>query len=45
MEEAIAGIEALRRDPLRERAAAYDVAREHLSPEKVLAPMLDAILS
>lgn len=44
MDEAVEGIRKLRANPARERAAAYEVARTHLSPQAVLPPMLDAIL-
>lgn len=44
MDEALAGLEKLRSDPTRERAAAYEVAKRYLSPEAVLPKMLDDIL-
>jgi hypothetical protein len=43
MEEAIAGIDALAYDPAGHRAAAYEIAREYLAPDRVLPPMIDAI--
>ncbi len=43
MDEAIAGLEAVAADPAKHRAAAYDIAREYLAPDRVLAPMIDAI--
>jgi hypothetical protein len=44
IEQAVAGLEALARDPAGERAAAYEVAREYLAPDKVLPGMLEACL-
>ena len=44
MEQAVDGLRAIQADPARHRAAAYDVAREYLAPDRVLPPMLDAIL-
>jgi hypothetical protein len=43
MDEAVAGIEAVARDPARHRAAAFEVARSHFSPQAVLVPMLEAL--
>lgn len=43
MEEAIAGLEKVAADPVRHRAAAYEVAREHLAPDKVLPKMIEEI--
>ncbi|MGN6726660.1 MAG: glycosyltransferase family 1 protein [Tepidisphaeraceae bacterium] len=45
LEEAAAGLERLAADPERQRRAAYDVAREYLAPDRVIAPMLEAILA
>jgi hypothetical protein len=45
VEESVAALAALSADPLQHRAAAYDIAREYLAPDKVLPPMLDAIFS
>ncbi|HEX8324511.1 MAG TPA: hypothetical protein VF595_11440 [Tepidisphaeraceae bacterium] len=45
MEQAIDGLRAITADPARHRAAAYDIAREYLSPERVLPPMLEAIFA
>ena len=45
LDEAVAGLEALARNPEKHRAAAYDIAREYLAPDKVITPMLDAILN
>jgi hypothetical protein len=45
MEQAIEGLRKCVEDPRRERAAAYDVAREYLAPDRVLPPMLDAIFA
>jgi hypothetical protein len=43
MEEAVAGVEAVAANPAGHRAAAYDVAREYLAPDRVLPGMIDAI--
>jgi hypothetical protein len=43
MDEAIAGLKRIAADPAKHQAAAYDVAREYLAPDKVLPPMIDAI--
>jgi len=45
MEEAIAGIESLAADPAGHRAAAYEVAREYLAPDRVLPGMIESIYS
>jgi len=45
MEEAVAGLEAVAADPVKHRAAAYDIAREYLAPDRVLPPMLETIFS
>jgi len=44
MEQAIAGLEAVARDPIKHRLAAYEVAREYLAPDRVLPGMIEAIL-
>jgi hypothetical protein len=43
LEQAAAGLETLRRDPYKHRVAAYDLAREYLAPDRVVAPMLEGI--
>jgi hypothetical protein len=43
MEEAVAGVESLAADPMGHRAAAYEIAREYLAPDRVLPAMIDAI--
>jgi hypothetical protein len=45
MDQALAGIEAIASDPAAHRAAAYEIAREYLAPDKVLPPMIDSILA
>jgi hypothetical protein len=45
MEEAIAGIDAVAGDPAGHRAAAYEIAREYLAPDRVLPKMIDSIYS
>jgi hypothetical protein len=45
IEESVAALKAMWADPLPHRAAAYDIAREYLAPDKVLPPMLEAIFS
>ena len=45
MPEAVAGLEAILADYPRQQQAAFEVAREYLAPDKVLPPMLEAILS
>jgi hypothetical protein len=44
MEEAVAGLEKVKANPERERAAAYEVAKAYVSPEAVLPGMLEDIL-
>ncbi|WP_269523508.1 hypothetical protein [Coraliomargarita parva] len=44
MDEAIAAMETIERDPMRQRRLAYEIAREYLSPDKVIAPMIDDIM-
>lgn len=45
MDECLAAIEEVAANPARHRAAAYDVAREYLAPDRVLTPMLEAIFA
>ncbi len=41
--EAAAGLDAVAANYTHHRAAAYDFAREHLAPDRVIPPMLEAI--
>jgi hypothetical protein len=43
LEQAVTGLEMASADPLAHRAAAYEIAREYLAPDRVLPPMIDAI--
>jgi len=43
IEEAAAGLNAVSADPAAHRAAAHEIAREYLAPDRVLPPMIDAI--
>jgi hypothetical protein len=45
MEECVDAIAKVTADPIKHRAAAYDVAREYLAPDRVLTPMIDAIFA
>lgn len=45
VEGALDGLRRVTADPARHRAAAYDVAREYLAPDRVLTPMLEAIFA
>ncbi|HEY1922325.1 MAG TPA: hypothetical protein VGG44_06130 [Tepidisphaeraceae bacterium] len=45
MDEAIAGIEAIKADPAAHRMAAYEIAREYLAPDRVLPAMIESIYS
>ena len=45
MEEAIGGLKSIAADSVRHRAAAYDIAREYLAPDKVLPAMIGSIES
>lgn len=45
LDEAAAGLDSLRRNPQKHRAAAYDVAREYLAPDRVITPMIEHILA
>lgn len=44
-QQAIDGIYEVIAHPERHRAAAYEIAREYLTPQKVLAPMLEQVFS
>ena len=43
MDEAVAGLKEVHAEPAKHRAAAYDIAREYLAPDRVLPAMIDAI--
>ena len=43
MEETVEGLRRVADDPVRHRKAAYEVAREYLTPERVLTPMIESI--
>jgi len=43
MDEAIAGLSAIAADPAAHRAAAYEIAREYLAPDRVLPGMIESI--
>jgi hypothetical protein len=45
MAECVAALEEVAANPARHRAAAYDIAREYIAPDKVLPPMLEAIFA
>ena len=45
LEEAVDGLTRIAADPIRHREAAYDLAREYLAPDRVIAPMLASILA
>jgi hypothetical protein len=45
MEECVSALERVASDTAEHRAAAYEVAREYLSADKVLPPMIDAIFA
>jgi hypothetical protein len=45
IEEAAAGLNAVSADPAAHRAAAHEIAREYLAPDRVLPPMIDAIFA
>lgn len=45
MDEALAGLDAVASDPLRHARAAREVAREYLAPDRVLPPMIEAIMA
>ena len=44
MAETIDALNSIAADPVRHRAAAYEIAREYFAPDKVLPAMIDAIL-
>jgi hypothetical protein len=41
--EAVAGLEEVQRRPAEHRAAAYEIAREYLAPDRVLPEMIESI--
>ena len=43
MDECVSALNMASRDYVRQQAAAYDIAREYLAPDRVLNPMIDAI--
>ena len=43
LDKSSAGLETVHREPDKHRAAAYEVAREYLAPDRVVTPMLEAI--
>jgi hypothetical protein len=45
MAECVAALDEVNAKPAQHRAAAYDMAREYIAPDKVLPPMLEAIFS
>lgn len=45
MDEALAGLRAAAADPARHQAAAHEIAREYLAPDRVLGPMIEAIFA
>lgn len=45
MQEAIDGLQAVAADPKKHAAAAYEIAREYIAPDRVLPPMLETIFS
>jgi hypothetical protein len=45
IEEAVDGLQQVQSSPATQRAAAYEVAREYLAPDRVCVPMLDAIFT
>lgn len=44
-EEAVEGLQAVARDPVQEGKNAYEIAREYLSADRVIDPMLQAIFA
>lgn len=44
MEQAIAGINEVIANPVRHQAAAYELAKQYLTPQKVLVPMIEQIM-
>ncbi len=45
IEEAVAGLKEMTANPAPHRAAAYEIAREYLAPDRVIPPMLEAIFA
>jgi hypothetical protein len=45
LEEILEGLERVTADPIRHRAAAYDIAREYLAADRVLPPMIETLFS
>jgi hypothetical protein len=45
MEQAVDGINRVVAHPQKHREAAYEIAREYLTPQKVLAPMLEQVFA
>jgi hypothetical protein len=45
MEEAVAGLSEVRSNPVAQRAAAYEIAREYLAPDRVCNPLLEAVFA
>jgi hypothetical protein len=45
MQEALDAMKRVASDPMKQRALAYDVAREYLAPDRVLPSMIDAIFA
>jgi hypothetical protein len=45
MDECLAALNEVTVHPIEHRAAAYEIAREYLAPDRVLPPMLDQILN
>jgi hypothetical protein len=43
LDETLAGLEAVAADPIGHRAAAYEIARQYLAPDRVLPEMIDSI--
>ncbi|GIW77292.1 MAG: hypothetical protein KatS3mg104_2355 [Phycisphaerae bacterium] len=45
MEQAVAGLESVARDPVKEGKNAYEIAREYLAADRVIDPMLQAVFA
>jgi len=45
MDESLAGLSAIAADPPRHRAAAYEIARQYLAPDRVLPDMIEKIFA
>jgi hypothetical protein len=43
IDQAVAGLEAVAANPAKHQKAAYEIAQEYLTPEKVITPMLENI--